>query len=339
MSADVRVRPRPKRLGGWANAGFIFGLVGMLTGTLSLFLSWRVTQEEAAVALQAYPTAQPTDLTHEGFGVRVEIVNRSLRPVIVRRASLWAAGEHLSEATGYLDDVRVLDASAANPESVTQGRRQLPMTVSAREGRTVALLMDVWTPIVTAASPTEERSARRRLNRFLTDIGSPESPEDHRIELRVEHVPGGGGTFPVRRIRPRPTYLEAIRSASAIQKQRRSAFWIVTPHLRQNGFVGLVLRRRFSGTGQVDLVRLDVWKERSSYHRVHTRPVVGQQSTMFPLPGLSAGSYGATFRLDDDVVAYQSFVLPWRHARCDRRATTLVAGGTDAPDWCEPEQE
>src|SRR5215204_7429713 len=174
MSADVRVRPRPKRLGGWANAGFIFGLVGMLTGTLSLFLSWRVTQEEAAVALQAYPTAQPTDLTHEGFGVRVEIVNRSLRPVIVRRASLWAAGEHLSEATGYLDDVRVLDASAANPESVTQGRRQLPMTVSAREGRTVALLMDVWTPIVTAASPTEERSARRRLNRFLTDIGSPD---------------------------------------------------------------------------------------------------------------------------------------------------------------------
>jgi hypothetical protein len=331
----VRVRRPAERLRGWVNAGFVFGLVGMLTGTLSLFLSWRLSQEQAAVALQAYPTANPTDLTHEGFGLRVEIVNRSLRPVIVRRASLWAAGEQLSEATGYLEDVRVLDASAANPESVTQRRRQFPITVNAREGRTVALLMDVWTPIVTAPSPTEERAARRRLNRFLTDIGSPESPEDDEIELRVEHVPGGGGTFPVRRFRPPPAYLEAIRSASAIQKQRRSNFWVVAPHIRQKDFVGLVLRRRFSGTGQVDLVRLDVWKEGSSYHRVSTRPVVAQQSTVFPLSGLPAGSYRATFRLGDDVVAYQSFVLPWRHTRCDRRGTALVAGGTDAPEWCE----
>jgi hypothetical protein len=328
-------RQRTERLRRWVDAGFIFGLAGLLTGALSLFLTWRVSQEEAAVALQAYPTADPTDLTHEGFGLRVEIVNRSLRPVIVRRASLWAHGAKLSEATGYLEDAKILDASAANPEAVTQRKRQLPITVNAREGRTVAFLMDVWTPIVTATSPTEEQGARRRLNQFLTRVGSPAASQDEEIELRVEHVPGGGGSFPVRNLRSPPAYLEAIRSASSVQKQLLSNFWLVGPHVRRNEFVGLVLRRRFSGTGQVDLVRVDVWREGSLYHRGLSRPVVAQQSTLFPLPGLPAGAYKATFRLGDNVVAYQSFVLPWRRKRCDGRVPTLAAGGTDAPDWCE----
>jgi hypothetical protein len=335
VAADVPTRKRTEGLRGWANAGFIFGLVGMLTGTLSLFLSWRVSQEEAAVALQAYPTANPTDLTHEGFGLRVEIVNRSLRPVIVRGASLWAGGEKLSEATGYLEDVTVLDESAANPQSVTQRRRHFPITVNAREGRTFALLMDVWTPILAAPTTSREQAARRRLNQFLTRVASPESSRDEDIELRLEHVPGGSGTFVVRRLRPPETYQEAIRSASSVQKQLSSNFWVVTPHVQGERFVGLVLRRRFSGAGQVDLVRLDVWKDGSPYYRSLIRPVVAQQSTLFPLPRLPAGSYRATFRLGDDVVAYESFVLPWQHRSCDRRRTIDVTAATDAPDWCE----
>ena len=59
---------------------------------LDLYIAWNTTSQEAAVVLNAYPTASSDDLTHVGFGVRVQLVNESLRPVIVEKASLWVDG-------------------------------------------------------------------------------------------------------------------------------------------------------------------------------------------------------------------------------------------------------
>ena len=161
-----------RRLQERVTAGLVFGLIGMLTGCLSLYIAWRTTSQEAAVVLHAYPTASADDLTHVGFGVRAQLVNESLRPVIVESASLWVDGREVTDATGYLADAQLLDQSAFAPATITDARLDFPISMNAREGRSVAILMDVWRPIVAAAGTNEALSARRELNHFLTSVGS-----------------------------------------------------------------------------------------------------------------------------------------------------------------------
>jgi hypothetical protein len=320
-----------KRFSNRLTASLIFGLIGMLTGALSLVLTWRLSVEEAAVVLTAYPTASAVDLTHEGLGLRVELVNESLRPVIVRGASLWADREKLSEGVGFLEDVNLLDVSNVDPAAVSRGRRNFPITLNAREGRTVAVLMDVWRPVLAASSPARSRDARSRLNHFLTQL-SGLSVGREAIELRLDHEPGGSRSFAVRRVTPPDPYPEAIQNASAIDKQAPFQIWLVSPLAKGKVLAGLQLRRTFAGTGQVNLVRLDVWREGSLLHRSFTRPVVGRQSTLFPLPALARGRYTATFRIDGTVVAYRSFVVPWRPDRCGPPVRAVDAL---PPAWCE----
>ena len=322
-SDTAKARRRPHNQ---LSAALIFGLVGMITGSLSLYIAWRTTSEEAATVLSAFPTASSSDLTHAGFGVRTQLVNKSLRPVIVQGASLWVDGNKISEATGYLDDARLLDRSTVSPASITDERADFPISLNAREGRPVAVLMDVWRPIVAAESPEAALNARNSLNQLLTSVGSLASGGEHAIELGLDLAPGGLKRFPIAsRVEP-GIYPEAIRDASAIQRQAPLQNWLVEPLAEKGRLVGLSLRRRFAGGGQADLVRLDVWKERSPYHRMYTRPVLGQQAQLFPLD-LADGRYVATFRLGDDVVAYRSFSVPWRETQCSRRDAA-------EPLWC-----
>jgi hypothetical protein len=307
-------------------AGVIFGLVGMITGTLSLYIAWQTRSEEAAVLLSAYPAASPGDLTHAGFGVRVQLVNESLRPVIVQSASLLVDGTKISDATGYLEDPRVLDRSTLDPAAITSSRIDFPLSLSQREGRSVAILMDVWKPIVSAETSDAALNARNSLNQLLTSVGSLATGGQHRIELGLELAPGGFQRFPVRSSVQPGIYPEAIRDASAIQRQAPVQNWLIEPMVKGPRLVGLHLRRRFAGEGQVDLVQLDVWKEGSGYHRTFTRPVVGQQAELFPLPALPRGGYVATFRLAGAVIAYRSFGIPWSETRCLGRA--------GEPSWC-----
>jgi hypothetical protein len=298
----------------------------MITGSLSLYIAWRTTSEEAATVLSAFPTASSSDLTHAGFGVRTQLVNKSLRPVIVQSGSLWVDGKKISDATGYLEDARLLDRSTLSPGAITAERLDFPISLNAREGRSMAVLMDVWRPIVAADSPEAALNARNSLNQLLTSVGSLASGGEHEIELGLDLAPGGFKRFPIRnRVEP-GIYPEAIRDASAIQRQAPLENWLVEPYVANKALAGLSLRRRFAGGGQADLVRLDVWQERSPYHRTFTRPVLGQQAQLFPLK-LPNGRYVATFRLGGDVVAYRSFSVPWSETRCSRRDPA-------EPLWC-----
>jgi hypothetical protein len=308
-------------------AGLLFGLVGMITGTLGLYIAWQTAREQEAVVLSAYPTASPADLTHAGLGVRVQVVNTSLRPVIVRNASLWIDGTRISEATGYLEDVRVLDRATVDPSAITDSRRDFPISLSEREGRSLAILMDVWRPFVNADTPELAASARQSLNQFLTSVGSLTSGGGHRIELGVELSPGGFQRFRIRSLVEPAVYPEAIRDASAIQRQAPLQNWLVTPLVESGRLIGLGLRRRFAGAGQVDLIQLDLWRDRAPFHRSFRRPVLGQQEQIFPLPALANGDYIATFRLDGSVIAFRSFGLPWRETRCLPTEPT-------GPVWC-----
>lgn len=325
---DEAGSPRSRRrVQEFVTAGLIFGLVGMITGTLSLYVAWRTTSEEAAVVLEAYPTASADDLTHAGLGVRAQLVNESLRPVIVQGASLWVDGRETTTAVGYLPDAQLLDDSAASPAAISDARLAFPLSLNAREGRSVAILMDVWTPVVTVEGD-EALVARRKLNQLLTSVGSLATGSDRHIELGLDLVPGGFRRFDIRGLVEPGVYPEAIRDASAIQRQGPLETWLVQPRLEEDDLKGLTLRRRFAAGGQVNLVRLDVWNVQSQLHRAYERPLLGQQAQLFPLD-LPDGAYVATFRLDDEVVAHRSFTVPWRETRCGLEQAT-------GPVWCPP---
>jgi len=314
------------QLKGLLTTGVVFGLAGMLTGGLSLYITWRTTSQEAAVVVNAYPTASADDLTHAGFGVRVQLANESLRPVIIESASLWVDGQEFTNATGYLADPALLDRSAIEPAAITDGRLDFPLSMTAREGRSVAILMDVWRPVVAAEGSDTALSARRELNQLLTSIGSLTSGGERQIELGLEVAPGGFQRFRVRGLVEPGVYPEAIRDASAIQRQAPLQNWIVEPFVSKGDLAGLSLRRRFAAGGQVDLVQLDVWNVRSQFHQAEERPILGQQAQFFPLD-LPEGAYVATFRHEGTVIAHRSFRVPWRETRCklDR---------APGPVWC-----
>jgi hypothetical protein len=310
-------------------AAITFGIVGMLTGVTSLFLTWQARSEETAVVLAAYPTTTPSNLTHEGLAVRFEVVNQSLRPIILRGASLWQRGEKIGDATGYLDDVRLVERSTIDPAGITDARRDLPITLPARDGRALVLLIDVWKPVVNASTSVAEVAARRRLNRFLGTVSRLPAQGRSTVQLRVDRTPGGSQWFSVRSLAPAGVYPQAIRDAGALARLAGGSFWLIEPVVDRGKLAGMAVRRSFAGAGQVDLVHVTVWRQGSPLRRSFTRPVIGQQSTLFPLSGLPDGPYIATAELAGRVLATYSFALPWRGASCRGGTTPLE------PRWCD----
>jgi hypothetical protein len=285
----------------------------MVTGVTSLYISWRSASEEAATRLDAYPTASQNDITPLGLGVRVELVNQSLRPIVVRSAALLLDGEVVSEASGWIDDVRLVEEAASDPARLRAAGLTFPIGLAAREGKSVALMMDVWTPFVDAASAADESAARNRFRQLASTLASLHTGEgSDRLELRVEHVPGGSSTYPISAVVAASSSVATIESAAALLRRIPPQFWVVDLLERDNALAGLTLRRRFAGTDEVDLVRLDVWNVRSAFHRSVVRPVVARQQTLFPVDRLPRGDYVATFRVGGQVVAYRSFAVPIR---------------------------
>ena len=147
-------------LRGGTNVALVVALVGMVTGVTSLYISWRSTTEQAEVRLSAYPTASPDDITPQGLGIRVVLVNESLRPIVLRSAALLLDGATVAQATGWIDDVRLLDSAASDPSSVSAAQQTFPIGLAEREGKSVAFIMDVWTPFVDASSDADKSAAR-----------------------------------------------------------------------------------------------------------------------------------------------------------------------------------
>ena len=84
--------------------------------------------------MSAYPSASLADITPQGLGVRVELVNESLRPIVLRSAQLlFLDGEVVSTATSWLDDVAALDAAASQPARLALAQKTFPIGLRARE--------------------------------------------------------------------------------------------------------------------------------------------------------------------------------------------------------------
>ena len=107
----------------------------------------------------------------------------------MQSATLWVDGQ---DATSRRDTSRTRSSSIARPRpaAISDAQLAFPLSMSAREGRSVALLMDVWRPIVTAEGTDDELSERRKLNQLLTSVSSLATGSE-RDRLGLELAPGG----------------------------------------------------------------------------------------------------------------------------------------------------
>ena len=312
-------------------AGIAFGLVGMVTGVAGLYIAWQTQSEQTDIKLTAYPSASEADLTHEGLGIRVELVNQSLRPVIIRSASLWRGSAKIGDAVGYVADVATLDRTNSDPAAVSRARLRFPITVDARAGRTFALLVDVWRPIVTAPTASAQRTARRALGDLLAVLSKLPERGPGLVQLRIDRAPGGSQWFPVRSTALRAVYPEAIKDASAATPEPQARLWVVGRIASGTTLEGLTIRRTLAAPDQAALVRLTIWKHGSPSSTSTKRPSIGQQLTTFPLRRLGRGAYVAVFEVGGKVIAHTSFAIP-----LSRGCTKDASSAASTPTWCGP---
>ena len=154
------------------NVALIVALVGMATGVTSLYITWRSTSEESALRLDAYPTASQNDITPQGLGVRTELVNESLRPVVLRSAELLLDGKTVAKASGWIGDVGLLERATSEPTRLATSQRTFPIGLGTREGKSVVLMMDLWTPFVDASSEADESAARATFRQLTATLAS-----------------------------------------------------------------------------------------------------------------------------------------------------------------------
>jgi hypothetical protein len=88
---------------------YVVGIAGLIVAILGYSLACSTSSEQKAVQLTVRPTVNQRDFTDEGLGLRVAIVNESLRSVIISRASLWMGACKVGDALGWVRDVRVFD--------------------------------------------------------------------------------------------------------------------------------------------------------------------------------------------------------------------------------------
>lgn len=88
--------------------------------------------------------------------------------------------------------------------------------------------------------------------------------------------------------------------------------WQGSVRARRQKVTGLLMRRKLGAPGQVDLLRLDVWRdgEARPVHRRVVRPVEGDAPSFFPLRGLPSGIYQYAYSLHGRAVASGRFLTP-----------------------------
>ena len=279
----------------------VVALVGMVTGVTSLYITWRSTSEESALKLAAYPTASQNDITPQGLGVRVELVNESLRPIVLRSAQLLLDGDVVSDGNGWIADVGMLEEAASDPSRLTASRRTFPIGLGAREGKSVAIMMDLWTP----SSQTNEGAGARTFVQLTAALASlAGTGESERLQLRLDHVPVSAVTVPTS---------SASDLEHAVLRRAPPQLWEVELRPDRSRLAGITLRRLFAGVDELDLARLDIWNVRTAFHYSDARPVLARQQTFFPLADVARGNYIATVEVRGQLVAYKSFAVPIPH--------------------------
>jgi hypothetical protein len=266
---------------------FLASVLAVVLSVIGVKQSGEAASEQRAIEVQGVATANQLLRTNEGLGLLVSLTNASLRPLILRDAILLLDGRRIGRANRYLANATVLARIQLDPGRVVGNTQSLPLTLGARDGRTLGLFIDDQAERPIFIGPPNGRGPRRTTFRTWDRVLSGEEPaRRHRIILRVTFAPRV-----VKRItvQVEPAMTAAFAWQEAISPLRPSA-------------VSMGLRRKAGEPGQGDVFRLDVWSRRGRTHRVYERPLIANDWTDVIVRGLPNGEYLYTFRIRSEAV-------------------------------------
>lgn len=276
-------------------ATLVIALAGAAVGIASYLHTSDVESELRAIDVEAAATTNRSAISATaGLILTVSIANESLRSIIVPGASLWLGDQRLGDATGY---------SAPEPGAE---RLPLPVTLDAREGRSVRLFVgrdplllgDCFYRWPEQVSWPPDRRKCRLWRAALIPKGSRQP-----LRLHLQLAPGGDHEYPVR-----------LQSPSG----PRETGWLAALGGGPQGNVRMSLSH--DGTGPAAaIVHLDLWRVGDHrFHRSFERPLLpgtraytgfkAEHDSLFSLPPLEPGRYHYAFRVEGRTVWTGCFI-------------------------------
>jgi hypothetical protein len=140
--------------------GALVAILGLLVANSSYRLAEEVRGEEQAVVLDIRPSIRPLDLNEAVAGLRVVILNESIRRIVIVEASLWMKDCQVGPVEQWLPDVRVFDRRFLD-QTWTDHLLPTPITMEGRQGSVMAFMVPYGSPCVDPNAPVSEADYRR----------------------------------------------------------------------------------------------------------------------------------------------------------------------------------
>jgi hypothetical protein len=266
----------------------------LATAIVAGYLSYGALHEQRAVSIEGFAVANALGETKTGYGIRVSLVNESLRPVIVRSVDLMANGTKIGRAVAFTPEFDFLRYGSTMRDPGLEAQPP-PIAVGERSVRTVAALLDFSEP----ADEAERLDSRDKLElpkfglafNFCRALRS--EPVDTEFSLLVTLESGEARELPV-------TFTGIGNSISR---------WIMIVLGRSNAPRGIAVSRQ-EAVQRVRLVTLRIWTAKRGLIRSVTRPLYGSKSSRFPFRKLPRGTYHVGILEQGRVVGGGIFRVP-----------------------------
>lgn len=273
-------------------APILISVSGIVISVLAFFLSYSVQNEQEAVRVEGVAVANTLGSTPKGYGIRLSLINDSLRPVIIRSVTLVVDGVRVAPALEYLPDARSLNDQSTRGDEPVRDAVPFPLTIRARGARTIA-------PLLSFAQADEIFYARRNnsilagAKEFCRSLGlNPQ--RSHSIILRVESEPGGATAVPIQMIGP----LDGGNQ------------WFVTIMGPRNAPNGVEVRRKFTAASAIRRMTIEISRRGGEAVRRVSLPLFGSEGARFSFPTIGPGGYRLAVLDGGRFVAGSKFQVP-----------------------------
>lgn len=269
----------------------IVAVLALIVSILSFKVANRSAMEERSVRFRSFATANARDHTNEGFGLRVTLLNESLRSLIVTSADLYLGDCKLGELVGWLDQPRILDRYPIEPGGVTENLLRPPITVQAREGITYVMMINLSSPCDASRNSWSREWETKRLAETMNKALSTNSEDSSSLSLQIAHDPGGTTIAPVE-VTPEMTPRFEWQTFFVCQRDR---------------ITGIAIRRKLAAPRETDVLGLSVWGDGFDFSYATRRPILNDRPSLFLVPRLRPGRYLFSFSLFNDSLTSGAF--------------------------------
>lgn len=288
-------------------ATLVVATIGVVISLLALVVSLLNHGEETTVKVEGVAVANTLGSTPMGYGIRVSIINDSLRPVIVKSLSLYVDGVAVAPAEEYLPDPRRLNDQSTRGDEPLHDAEPLPLAIPARGARTIAALLN-FTRADEIFYARRSGPILKGAKAFCRQLLKPRA--GHRVEMRAETTPGGVAALPVKMIGP----LDGGNQ------------WYLSVKGPTTSPSGVLVHRKVSASSAVHLITVSIWRSGDRPVRRMRAPVFGPEWAQFPFPALGRGSYRITLSDGNQIVAGGTFSVPLKNRL---RAISPSSGSTE----------